>query len=359
VNQFAEIFKIDKSALNLRRGVLIMIPSLMLLIVFFVLDQEEYFLSAVFALLILGVADPGGDYAYRLSHMAVFGAGGALLTALGVAVGDEAWGWAVLAAFVVTLLSGLAIKYGLHRYLAAVLLNVWFVIALALPVAEKQAHEQPEPWGQALAWLIGAALVLVYITVVWLVRGRSAQAQPIQDLIPGDTSHIALSQQVVLFCLIRALAVAIGVAIAWGFDLSYADWMPLATLAAMQTSFQQTTLRSEQRLIGALIGAVLAAALLLTVTNRVVLGVVICVLGTLALALRGASYTWYCAAVAGAVLIAIDVPHPTNRADEWRRVLWTFVGVGIGLVVMLLVGLLKKRATAKHGAPSQPKPQPT
>jgi hypothetical protein len=42
VSQVAEIFKIDKSALNLRRGVLIMVPSLLLLIVFFVLVRGRW-----------------------------------------------------------------------------------------------------------------------------------------------------------------------------------------------------------------------------------------------------------------------------------------------------------------------------
>ena len=39
----------------------------------------------------------------------------------------------MLAAFVVTLLGGLAVKYGVHRFVAAYLLNAWFIIALSLP----------------------------------------------------------------------------------------------------------------------------------------------------------------------------------------------------------------------------------
>ena len=39
----------------------------------------------------------------------------------------------MLAAFVATLLGGLAVKYGLHRFVGAYLLNVWFIIALGLP----------------------------------------------------------------------------------------------------------------------------------------------------------------------------------------------------------------------------------
>jgi hypothetical protein len=53
------------------------------------------------------------------------------------------------------------------------------------------------------------------------------------------------------------------------------------------------------------------------------------------------------------VLIADDLPHPTNLADEGRRVLFTFAGVGIAIIVMLLAGLFTKR-TAK-AAPAAPR----
>ena len=68
--------------------------------------------------------------------------------------------------------------------------------------------------------------------------------------------------------------------------------------------------------------------------------------------IRGASYTWYCAAVAALVLIAMDLPNPTDLAAEGRRILFTFIGVGIAVLVMLLANLLAKRQ-ATH---AQPKP---
>ena len=42
----------------------------------------------------------------------------------------------------------------------------------------------------------------------------------------------------------------------------------------------------------------------------------------------------------------MDVPHPSNFADEGRRILFTFAGVGIAVIVMFLADLLRKR-TAK------------
>ena len=55
-------------------------------------------------------------------------------------------------------------------------------------------------------------------------------------------------------------------------------------------------------------------------------------------------YAFYCAAIAAAVLIALDLPNPTNLTAEGERVLFTFTGLAIGLLVMLLAGVIAKRA---------------
>ena len=85
--------------------------------------------------------------------------------------------------------------------------------------------------------------------------------------------------------------------------------------------------------------------LLTTVDSRTALEVVIVFLGGLAGSIRAVNYALYCAAVAGAVLIAMDLPHPSNLADEGRRVLFTFIGLGIGVLVMLLANVLQRHAS--------------
>jgi uncharacterized membrane protein YgaE (UPF0421/DUF939 family) len=77
------------------------------------------------------------------------------------------------------------------------------------------------------------------------------------------------------------------------------------------------------------------------------------VLGALAGSIRLVNYAFYCAAVAGTALIAMDLPHPSNLTDEGQRVLYTFIGVGIGVLVIFLANLLQKRTAAK-AAPQAP-----
>jgi uncharacterized membrane protein YccC len=132
-------------------------------------------------------------------------------------------------------------------------------------------------------------------------------------------------------------------------------WIPIAATIAMRPSLAQSTLISVQRLIGALIGAVAAGLLLLIPANehgaQLVaithgLEVVALVLIMHAMAIQSCNYAFYTAVIAAAVLILVDLPHPTNYGDEGDRVLWTLCGVGIGVLVMLLAGLLAKRAPA-------------
>ena len=310
-------------------------------------------------------SDPGGKHGPRMAKMTVTAVIGALLTALAFGIGGGAWGWVVLAAFGVTLLAGLAVKYGVHRFVAAYLLNVWFIVALSLPTLisfnlpglYRSGLIHAQSWKQALAWLIGSALWLAYASILWLARGRAPQPQPVAE-IPGDISPRPLTRPLILFAVIRAIAVSIAVAISFGLKLPDADWMVIAAIVAMKPSLEQSALVAEQRLAGTIVGAAVAALVLLAVDNRTALEVIVVVLFALAASIRTMSYTFYCAAIAGAVLIAADVPHPSNLTDEGRRILFTLPGVGIAVIVLLLAGLLQKRTAAKTApqAPAHPAP---
>ena len=130
--------------------------------------------------------------------------------------------------------------------------------------------------------------------------------------IPGDISPRPLTRPLILFAVIRAVAVTIAVAISFGLKLPDADWMPIAAIIAMKPSLQQSALVAEQRVAGTMVGAAVAVAVLLPVDNLTALEVIVVVLLALAASIRTMSYTVYTAAVAAAVLIAADVPDPSN-----------------------------------------------
>ena len=159
----------------------------------------------------------------------------------------------MLAVFVVTVLAGLAVKYGLHRFVAAYLLNVWFIIALGLPTLlsfslpglSKSGLLHAEPWQQALAWLVGSAVWIVVTFIMWLARGRVTAPQPVAE-IPGDISPRPLTRPIISFAVIRAAAVSATVAIAFGLQLPSAYWMfTIAAIIAMKPSLQPVHLRGR------------------------------------------------------------------------------------------------------------------
>ena len=331
------------------------------MVVFWAIGHEEYLLSAVVGVVFTAAADPGGGYGYRVSHTAIFGLVGAGATALAFGIGGDAWGWLVLAAFAVTLLAGLAVMFGAHRFLAAYLLSVWFIIALGLAFTfHHHARITSYTWAQVLAWAGGAALWIAVTFIAWLVRGRQDRPEPFAEM-PGDTSRRPLTRPVIMFAVIRAVAIAGTTALAFGLDLSHGYWMPIAAIVAMKPSLEQTALAAAQRLAGALIGAAAAALLLLIPANehglRLLsithgLEVVAIVLFVHAAGIRFWNYALYYAAMSAAVLILLDLPQPSNYSAEGYRVLWALCGVAIGVLVMLLAGLLAKR-TAK-APPGQP-----
>jgi uncharacterized membrane protein YccC len=157
---------------------------------------------------------------------------------------------------------------------------------------------------------------------------------------------------VVLFALIRAFALAASAAVAYAFHEPNADWMVIATLIAMKPSIEQSRLVGLQRVIGAGIGAVVAIPILLAVHDKDAFVVIIILLAAIGAAIHGMNYAYYTAAIAGAALIAADLPHPTNYAAEGRRVLFTFIGVGIAVVVMFIADGMQKRSAKAALAPA-------
>lgn len=355
----AKVFALNTKAVFVPRGVAVAGLVLVTLAVTSALHQDQYFLSVAFGLLFVALSDPGGNYLQRLQRTAVVGLAGALLTALGFALGAGAWGWVVLAVFVVTAASGLVVNVDMYALVAGILLNVWFLIALSA-AAGLPAAVGTHPWNQALAWLVGAGIAIALITVMWLIRDRSRRERSPLPEIPADLPPIKLSRPIVLFVAIRAIAVSGAIAIAFGLQLTNADWMPLATLVAMKPTLGQSTLRGTQRLIGTALGAAIAAMFLVTVTSPRALEEIIIVLMGIGVCILSVNYALYTAAIAGAVLIALDLPHPTNLAAEGRRIFYTFAGIAIAIVVMFLASLLQKRkASPQHPGKLQRLPERT
>ncbi len=183
-------------------------------------------------------------------------------------------------------------------------------------------------------------------------ESRPEVAQLARDFRAIRDVELALHVSVIGDTVAPFMAAPRAVALAFGLNLSHGYWMPIAALAAMQPSLQQSTLTAAQRLADALIGAAAAALLLLIPASETGLrllavehGLAIVALVILmhGAAIRFWNYALYCGAIAAGVLILVDRPQPGSYSAVGYRVLWTLCGVAIGVLVMLLAGLLARR----------------
>ena len=164
------------------------------------------------------------------------------MTAPGFGIGGVAWGWLVLAAFAVTLVAGLTVAFGVHRFVAALLLNVWFIVTLAVAFSfHRYAHLTSHTWAQVIAWTGGSALWIAVAFAAWLILGRQDRPQPVAEL-PDGTSRKELTRPLTMFALIRALAIGGTTALAFGLNLSHGYWLPIAAFVAMKPSLEQSML---------------------------------------------------------------------------------------------------------------------
>ncbi|MTD55214.1 FUSC family protein [Amycolatopsis sp. RM579] len=348
----SEVFALKPAGINWPRAVLFLDVTLVPLLILWAIGHEEYLLSALFGTLFAGLADPGGGYGNRASRVTVFALIGAGLTALGFGIGGSNWGWLALAAFAVTLVASLTAAFGAHRFVAALLLNIWFIITLGVAYSfHQQPHITSHSWAQVLAWAGGAALWIAVTFIGWLIHRRQDRP-PLAAELPGDTSRRTMSRPLIMFAVIRAVVIGGTVAIAFGLNLSHGSWLPIAAIVAMKPSLQQSALTAAQRLAGALIGAVAAVLLLLIPANEqgatlvaITRGLEVVALIVLmhGFAIRFWNYALYCAAIAAGVLILLDLPQPSNFSAEGYRVLWTLCGAGAAVIVMFLAGLLTQR----------------
>jgi uncharacterized membrane protein YccC len=350
----SKVLAFDPKKVDVRRALLLLAGLAALLVTVVALGARQYAMSALFGALFAVIADPGGAFASRVRRLGVFALVGAAGTALAFAVGEAFWVWPVVAVFAVTLLAGLTVRWGTHCFASSLLQNVWFVIALSLPAWYSSEHVHSDLWLQAAAWLAGVAAWLAVAFVSWLAHGRTDRPPFIPE-IPSDVSRHPLTGRIVVFALARAVALALTVGLAWGLDLQNGVWMAIAAIVAMKPSLQQATSAASQRLAGALIGAVLAAGLLYAVDVKVALAVAAIALFTIAGAIRMASYAWYCAAIAAGVLILTGLPHPEDLEFEGERVVYTFAGLAVGILILGVAHLLGKVAARElppHAAPA-------
>jgi hypothetical protein len=340
----ASLFTLKRGQLHPLLAIVVAVILVVSLLVLRALGHPELFLSFSFGLLVTGLSDivVRGAYPTRVRWSGAIVLVGAVVTALGFLMGGASWVVVALAVLVTTLLSTLAMAYGKRGAIAGLLLNVWFIVALSASFALENTRTQTSSLAgsRALAWLVGGGLWLVVLGVAWGVRRRAQEQHSAPVTPPQETAAARVSRPLVTFAVLAAVAVGLATAVAWGFVIPNAVWMPVAAIVAMKPSLGASAYAGGQRIAGAILGGILAALLLTVVHNQTALAVVIVLVGAVGIALHEVNYALYYACISTAVLTALGLPHPGNLADNWERVAWTLTGVVIALAVIYVAGVV-------------------
>jgi hypothetical protein len=336
------LFTLKPEHFRLGLGLVITAIAIVPLLILSVVGHQELWLSFTWGVLFTGISDVviKDVYATRVRWSAGVVLVGALLTALGYLLGGAFWLLVALAVFISTLLSYLAGAFGQRGVLAGVLLNIWFLITLSVSFSLHKSPAQiwPLVGPQTLAWLAGGVLWILTAWVMWMVRRRPEPAPPAQA-----TAH--LSRPLVAFSVLAALAVGLATAVAWGFAIPNADWMPVATVVTLKPSLQVSAYVAGQRVAGAVLGAILSGILLTLIPYQPILIVIVVVVAALGIALYQVNYALYSACIATVVLVALGLPHPGSLTENWERVAWTLAGVAIALAIMVVIELGRTRTS--------------
>lgn len=103
MSQLSNVFALNRTGLNVRRGVALAAVPAAPVVVFGALHKGQYRLSVTCGLLFVVLSDPGGHHAHRARTLAFVGVVGALLTAIAFSLGTGVWGLIVLAALSVSI----------------------------------------------------------------------------------------------------------------------------------------------------------------------------------------------------------------------------------------------------------------
>lgn len=340
--QAAKFLHLERKDVNIKVGLVIGILLFIPLVVLNAFGLAEYWISFSFALILVAMADPGGAFPARARIFALSTVAGAILTAIGFVLGSGNWVAVTVALFVVSLLSGFAAAFGKVVGNAAGLVNGWFIFALVLPADMQEGLSFAIP--QAIAFLAGGVL---WMLLTWFMdqRRKRGQTQPLPAAPVPEKTRAHLSRPIVLFSLLRSVAIAFAGAIAWGFNLPEADWMPLSAAIVIRPDLEGTLYHGLQRAVGTVLGGLLGALILVFAPGLFILALAVVVFGSICMAFYKANYTYYAFCMTCALVIGESLSNPTSLTIVAERVLFVLIGVVIGVGTLFIADLAQKRAT--------------
>ncbi len=287
-------------------------------------------------------AGPLGDRVRLVGMVTLLGG---LITLTAGIFGVRLWPM-VISTTIITFLCGLALVYGSKSATLAMLLNVWYVIAL--PIAGSTALP-----AAVLSVLLGGCLILAEMVILAVLR----REQPPPDLPAPDTpgtpidiqSLISLESPIFRFSLVKALAVGLATVAGWLLIGGHPFWVTYAPLAIIRPDLHQTMVGGIQRVTGTVLGGITGFLLISFIEVPLLLELLFLAATFLMLATQKVSYTIFVTFLTIVLVIAAQLGGASFGTAGLERVAATALGVLIAFTVIILLGRI-----LRTGRPDRP-----
>ena len=356
----AKVFEGKGNALNLGRGVRVMVAVIVPLIVLVALNSIDFAISASIGALLVAYCDVAKPYPTQARVLFTGTFAGALLFALGRAISPYSWEIAVPSIFLATLLLGFCAAYGQVVALIALLMNVTFLVGLGRGGGPSVAP------GALLGFAMGGLITTLLFLLPWLLQrsqhehanstqlAQQASNGTSQSLFVPFLTQFKFHTPESIFSLMKALGAALAAGISWGFALPYPQWAPTTEIINTLPNPRMSFVVILQCVIGTVLGALFAAFLILTLAKTVVFLLIIAVTLLIGFTVKDVNAGLFLFFMTNYILILISFNAPDDISHVVLRILETLVGVGIAFRVEIMLMWISSQQKTKGGTDPPP-----
>jgi uncharacterized membrane protein YccC len=335
----ASVFAVKREAMNLRKGVIVMVVVIVPLIALTALNDRQFAISVAFGALLVAFCDVKKSYPTRVRVLLAGTFVGACFFTAGRVIGPYPWLIVVPSIFLVTFFLGMCIAYGEVVAVVTALLNMISLLGLGISGGLRVAPV-------TLAGFVMGGLSITLLFLLPWPRPRahyeplsstqaeqqgSKEASP--SLLTPFLKHCQFRTPVSIFSLIKVLGVTLAAGISWGCSLVNPQWAPTMVLINTLPNPRMSSVVILQRVIGTLLGVLLAALLIVTLAKTVAFLLVVALALLIGFTVKdvNAGLSLFFMTIFTLILMSFTAPDDLSHAVI--RFLQTVIGAGIACLV--------------------------
>ena len=334
MERMALLFRSNSDAkLNPVKGFYTALAMFLPLLVLTMLGQSAFGALVMTGALLTSFGDVGTSPRTQAWSLGMTAAGGALMTALGRLIGGP-WWVEIVEIFLVVFISKLLAVYGRVAATLGLLLTIPFVSSLA----NRSGPATALTAGGGFL-LGGVVLMLFALLFTWLQSHQSMLRNDVrpngsQSPLTTRASQLTLTSPLLRFSLLCAVGAAVAAGSGWIWGVPPLYWAALTIIICTQLDQKASQRKALQNVVATYLGALLADAVIVSVQNALVLGLIVVAITFLAFTVKDLNDLLYLFFFTILILLLISTGMSGQSLAGWR-VVTTLIGAGIVIVIAL------------------------